>query len=362
MRILVPAANMPAGPQQLRIKFAQSNNGIAYVAFGEEESPGVMKAGTITNLCFDGQVGDCTTAVSLKASELYTEWFDYTIDTAKNYYVSYLHLCGPGGPSSGTTPDGVAFSGYNTDTSDAYTYWSTSGTTTWYNALRDNGLAETLRGPSALVYGHYSRDPGASITGGWKTANRIEGIQGIESQASPTPSVAATGDPHLQNLLGERFDLMKQGMHVLINIPRGTGASSAMLRAQADAVRLGEHCGDLYFQELNVTGVWAEASRAGGYHYSVSQSDVPSSEWVAVGKVALKVVIAHTDRELQYLNVYLKHLGQSGFAVGGLLGEDDHEDASTPPETCVKRISLKKDAQSISSRLSAASIAVANLA
>ncbi|CAK0877949.1 unnamed protein product [Prorocentrum cordatum] len=187
MRIRVPAANMPAGPQQLRIKFARSDNGIAYVAFGEEQSPGVMKAGTITNLCFHGQVGDCTTAVSLQASALYTEWFDYTIDTAKNYYVSYLHLCGPGGPSSGATPDGVAFSGYNTDSNDEYTYWSISGTYTWYNALRENGLASTIRGPYALVYGHYSRDPGASITGGWETAYGIEGIQGIESTPIPTP-------------------------------------------------------------------------------------------------------------------------------------------------------------------------------
>lgn len=47
------------------------------------------------------------------------------------------------------------------------------------------------------------------------------------------------------------------------------------------------------------------------------------------------------------LNVYAKHLDQSGFAVGGLLGEDDHEDASTPPEACVKRMSLKKVAESI---------------
>jgi hypothetical protein len=177
----------------------------------------------------------------------------------------------------------------------------------------------------------------------------------------PTGPASATGDPHLQNIHGERFDLMKPGKHVLINIPRGKGADSAMLRVQADAVRLGKNCGDLYFQQLNVTGSWAEAKQAGGYHYSVSQRDAPSSKWVAFGKVSLKVVIAHTDRYVQYLNVYVKHLGQSGFAVGGLLGEDDHEEASTPPEACLKRMSLKKDAQSIFSRHPAASIAAASL-
>jgi hypothetical protein len=177
----------------------------------------------------------------------------------------------------------------------------------------------------------------------------------------PTPPASATGDPHLQNIHGERFDLMKPGKHVLINIPRGTGADSAMLRVQADALRLGTNCGDLYFEELNVTGSWAEAKQAGGYHYSVSQRDATSSEWVTFGKVALKVVIGHTAKDVQYLNVFAKHLGQAGFAVGGLLGEDDHEDASTPPEACVKRMSLNKGFESIFRDLSAASIAVASL-
>jgi len=151
---------------------------------------------------------------------------------------------------------------------------------------------------------------------------------------------AAVGDPHLQNIHGERFDLMKQGRHVLINIPRGQGAEQAMLRVQADARRLGGQCADMYFQELNVTGSWAEAKRAGGYHYSVSQSDVEAPEWAAFGKVELKVVRGRTDSGLSYLNVYVKHLARAGFAVGGLLGEDDHEDVITPPTACAKRMSL----------------------
>ena len=46
------------------------------------------------------------------------------------------------------------------------------------------------------------------------------------------------------------------------------------------------------------------------------------------------------DSGLSYLNLYVKHLGQAGFAVGGLLGEDDHADVITPSEACVKRLSL----------------------
>eukprot|EP00959_Pyramimonas_sp_CCMP1952_P443116 9276922-Pyramimonas_sp.AAC.1 len=91
--------------------------------------------------------------------------------------------------------------------------------------------------------------------------------------SSPTAMPSATGDPHLQNIHGERFDLMTPGRYVLINIPRGEEGDRAMLRVQADAVRLGTNCGDLYFQSMNVTGAWAEAEQSGGCHYSVSQSD-----------------------------------------------------------------------------------------
>jgi hypothetical protein len=163
--------------------------------------------------------------------------------------------------------------------------------------------------------------------------------------AAPTPAPApgpatATGDPHLQNVLGERFDLMQAGHHVLINIPRGMSAENALLHVQADARRLGGHCADMYFQELNVTGSWAEAKQAGGYHYSVTQGDAKAPQWMAFSTVELKVVHGHTGSGLLYLNLYVKHLGRVGFAVGGLLGEDDHRDASTAPEACVKQLSL----------------------
>jgi len=162
----------------------------------------------------------------------------------------------------------------------------------------------------------------------------------ISAGAAPEAGASAVGDPHLQNVHGERFDLMREGRHVLINIPRGKGAEQALLRVQADARRLGGQCADMYFQELNVTGSWAEAEQAGGYHYSVSQSAVETPEWVALGKVELKVVHGRTDHGLRYLNVYVKHLAHAGFAVGGLLGEDDHEDVVTPPESCAKKVAL----------------------
>eukprot|EP00959_Pyramimonas_sp_CCMP1952_P297873 6231215-Pyramimonas_sp.AAC.1 len=80
-------------------------------------------------------------------------------------------------------------------------------------------------------------------------------------------SVAATGDPHLQNIFGERFDLMQPGKHVLIQIPKGASAETTLINVEALVQQLGGHCADMYFQEMNITGAWAEARQAGGLRF-----------------------------------------------------------------------------------------------
>merc|ERR1712194_868073 len=87
---------------------------------------------------------------------------------------------------------------------------------------------------------------------------------GVLGGASSSPF--ATGDPHLQNVHGERFDLMKPGKHLLIQIPRKS-SQNTLLRVDAEAQRMGGQCTDMYFQELNITGAWAEAKQTGGFHY-----------------------------------------------------------------------------------------------
>ena len=178
--------------------------------------------------------------------------------------------------------------------------------------------------------------------------------------AAGAGGVAATGDPHLQNVHGERFDLMKPGKHVLISIPRGKSGEDALLLVQADARRLGGTCAEMYFQEVNVTGSWAEAKQAGGYLYSVSQSAVETPEWVVFYTVELKIVHGRTQSGLQYLNLYVKHLGRAGFAVGGLLGEDDHRDVMIPPAACTQHTSLSQTSGQAS--YSESSVAMATLA
>jgi len=157
---------------------------------------------------------------------------------------------------------------------------------------------------------------------------------------SPTPGGAsAIGDPHLQNVHGQRFDLMKPGKHVLINIPRGRH-TDALLRVEAEARQMGGQCADMYFQDLNITGTWVEATGTGSLRFQAEGVRAQNAKWLKFGKVQLKVARGHTQKGLQYLNFYVKHLGHSGYAVGGLLGEDDHTEAAMTTEKCVHNVAL----------------------
>jgi hypothetical protein len=154
-------------------------------------------------------------------------------------------------------------------------------------------------------------------------------------------SGTAVGDPHLQNLHGERFDLMQPGKHVLVHIPRRESFENTLLHVQAVAQTVGGLCTDTYFTRINVTGKWPSALRPGGFMF---RADDPNSgaesKWMNFHGVQIKTVHGHTQQGIRYLNFYIKHLGRTGFPVGGLLGEDDHEEASTPPRACEQRMSL----------------------
>jgi hypothetical protein len=141
----------------------------------------------------------------------------------------------------------------------------------------------------------------------------------------------------LQNVYGERFDLMRPGKHILIHIPRAQPVENAVLRVEADAVQLGAKCADMYFQELNITGAWAEAKQTGGFHFHARYDGKETPKWNQFGKVDVKVAHGHTQEGTRYLNFYVKHLAHAGFAVGGLLGEDDHTQAATPSGACGRR-------------------------
>mmetsp|Transcript_20908 Transcript_20908/g.56023 ORF Transcript_20908/g.56023 Transcript_20908/m.56023 type:complete len:98 (+) Transcript_20908:2-295(+) len=91
----------------------------------------------------------------------------------------------------------------------------------------------------------------------------------------------------------------------------------------------------MYFQELNLTGRWAEARQAGGFQFRASEAVVQEPRWVTLGRVDVKVAHGHALEGTRYLNVFVKHLTRAGFTIGGLLGEDDHRHEATPPADCL---------------------------
>lgn len=155
----------------------------------------------------------------------------------------------------------------------------------------------------------------------------------------------AVGDPHLQNLHGERFDLMRPGEHVLVHIPRRESPENTLLHVHALAQTVGGLCADTYFTRINVTGKWPSALRPGGFIFRADDPDSGAeSKWMSLHGLSdglqIKVAHGHTQQGVRYLNFYIKHLDRVGFPVGGLLGEDDHEEASTPPRACEQRMAL----------------------
>jgi len=185
-------------------------------------------------------------------------------------------------------------------------------------------------------------------------------------QVASPGSVHAVGDPHLVNIYGQRFDIYQPGAHVLLQVPRGAARNTTKLHVRAYAKQMGALCEELYFQTLNVTGRWVEdellhsqaigstassleavlgvdGKTAGGLHFSAeSAGKGQRTPWLYFGGVGLKVVWGHTGGGISYLNVLLKHVGQVGVPVGGLLGADDHTSVSTRGPNCRHPVALDK--------------------
>jgi hypothetical protein len=139
-------------------------------------------------------------------------------------------------------------------------------------------------------------------------------------------------------MYGERFDLYRTGVNVLLQVPRWARPWQTLLLLEADTRRIGA-CSDVYFQVVRISGAWTNQSE--GLEFFASPGDKPNSmTWTRFGKIDLKVVNGKTREGIDYLNVFARNLGTAGYAVGGLLGEDDHGDVSTPSEACKRQMSL----------------------
>jgi len=159
-------------------------------------------------------------------------------------------------------------------------------------------------------------------------------------------AVAATGDPHMRNMLGQKFDIKQPGEHTLIRIPRSASAMESYLLVQARAEHDGNACADMYFKALNVTGTWANAYQEGGYAY-VATSPHEGLGWRKFGNVGIKVKWGHTLSGISYMNFFVRDLDHSGYDVGGVLGLDDFSEAARPVPSCAGVMTLAMQHQEV---------------
>jgi len=158
--------------------------------------------------------------------------------------------------------------------------------------------------------------------------------------------VSASGDPHLVNVQGQHFDVLKSGAHVLLNVPMRAPPSQALLLVEADAQKVGGACAETYFMEVNITGKWVEAKihvlgRGHGLMFHAGAGEPHTgTKWMPFGKILLKVVHGRTSQGTAYLNFFARNLKMAGFLVGGLLGEDDHTEAALPAKACVQTVEV----------------------
>jgi len=170
----------------------------------------------------------------------------------------------------------------------------------------------------------------------------------------------AVGDPHLVNMHGQRFDILREGNHTLIQIPRHAEPRATLLKVNGEALHMGGACADMYFHSISVKGKWAEdlaytlskgQSRSAGFNFFADAAHRSNStHWTRFGnELDLKIIWGRTITGVRYLNIFVKHLAAVQASVGGLLGEDDHSTIATPPAGCGRTNSLL----SIGSRMGA---------
>jgi len=147
----------------------------------------------------------------------------------------------------------------------------------------------------------------------------------------------------MQNILGQKFDLLRPGDHTLVQIPKHRRNAETLLRVVARVSRVGASCQDMYIMSVNVTGVWLEKSmwKSPLLHFAAGVAwPKLDGKWLHFGPVDLKVVQGRQRDDTVYLNFFVRNLGKTSYSVGGLLGEDSHEIEATPTKNCRRSLSL----------------------
>jgi len=208
---------------------------------------------------------------------------------------------------------------------------------------------------------------------------------------SPT---GVTGDPHVTNVEGQRFDLVRVGVHELLRLPRrsgsppGYGIRSEALLEVLGTVESERKCEEPFVKQLDLSGLWLQHSgplvlRAGDLSedsrdailLQVNGSHVSKDELIRDARlqglltaedpqakhVKRRGAKAHRDKlftlkfrfsgatltvdwihrevpgsSLNHLDFHVADLPklEKGMDVGGILGRDDHTSATMSSPGC----------------------------
>lgn len=116
---------------------------------------------------------------------------------------------------------------------------------------------------------------------------------------APTPGLqgSAVGDPHMENIVHERFDVLKRGVHTLLQIPRFAAPEQTLLRAEC-LVRNFKNCAAQFIRRVNLTGQWAEAANKGGRVYDADMPTASMRNKVKLGPVTVQVDYVRSKKRL----------------------------------------------------------------
>jgi len=210
--------------------------------------------------------------------------------------------------------------------------------------------------PTGCIYNHYCWEKGNNCcyfnSDDRNKASVQRGQMCVAERDENGDDVKAHGDPHVQNLLGEKFDILALGEMNLLNVEnKGT----SFLKVNGTIARVGGQCEQTFISELKFSGSWVQKSvrvKAGLKGLEICESLTcidasfyPGSEQIKVisGKLSMQVDEVPISVEQashwgwNYLNMGIKNLHSlkaRNFDILGLLGTDSHENASRPPLGC----------------------------
>lgn len=170
-------------------------------------------------------------------------------------------------------------------------------------------------------------------------------------------TLSGEGDPHLQNIHGEFFDVWKLGKIDLLRLPKSRAHPAHLfVQGTISKVRFADghvddDCDGPVITAVHVSGNWLGNQKSVNVSLDINNTALKTHQNHPYSKLVVfntkddrKLKFTVQDVELtveakgrydrQYLRFVAEHVTTFHGEVGGLLGSDDHSDESLRPDVC----------------------------